>query len=166
MLILLWVSLLASLWAVAAGAAAEPATVYRWVDKKGQVHFGDSVPSEYQQVAKPVAVQATVPSVEAQRQAQDRAAALLANARRTSVAGAASAASASVGPAAAPAASPKRPAQGPNESSDCDTWRRLYQESLECFGPYRTTRGATKAEAFDHCTPVAEPPQRCGRGTP
>lgn len=44
-------SLLLALFALQAGAAAqqEPSgkKVYRWVDKNGQVHYGDSVPVEY-----------------------------------------------------------------------------------------------------------------------
>jgi len=44
-------SLLLALFALQAGAAArqEPGgkKVYRWVDKNGQVHYGDSVPVEY-----------------------------------------------------------------------------------------------------------------------
>ena len=37
------------LLALAAGSAAgeEKQKLYRWVDKQGQVHYGDSVPAEY-----------------------------------------------------------------------------------------------------------------------
>jgi ABC-type sugar transport system substrate-binding protein len=160
------VVLLVSLLALVARADAEGATVYRWVDKQGKTHFGDSVPSEYAQVAKPVPVRAAAPTVEEQRQARERAAALLAKARGIGAASPASASSASAAApsARAPSVAPKRPVNGPDEQTDCDTWRRLYRESLDCFGPYRTARGSTKAEAFEHCTPVDEPPERCGRG--
>ena len=43
-------SLLLALFALQAGAAAPPPSgkkLYRWVDKNGQVHYGDSVPAEY-----------------------------------------------------------------------------------------------------------------------
>jgi hypothetical protein len=42
-------ALLLALFALQAGAAAQQSgkKVYRWVDKNGQVHYGDSVPAEY-----------------------------------------------------------------------------------------------------------------------
>jgi hypothetical protein len=40
-------ALLLALVAANAGAASEQQKVYRWVDKNGQVHYGDSVPAEY-----------------------------------------------------------------------------------------------------------------------
>lgn len=43
-------ALLLALFALQAGAAAaqsEKKKLYRWVDKHGQVHYGDSVPAEY-----------------------------------------------------------------------------------------------------------------------
>ena len=42
-------ALLLALFALQAGAAAQQPgkKVYRWVDKNGQVHYGDSVPAEY-----------------------------------------------------------------------------------------------------------------------
>ncbi len=70
---------------------------------------------------------------------------------------------------AAPASRPvgKRPAQVPNDRTDCETWQRLYFESIECFGPYRTVRGGIKPEAFDRCNLVPEPrPDRCRLRSP
>jgi len=40
-------ALLLALFAANAVAAEEKQKVYRWVDKNGQVHYGDSVPAEY-----------------------------------------------------------------------------------------------------------------------
>lgn len=56
----------------------------------------------------------------------------------------------------------KRPAELVTETTSCPTWWRLYDESGECFGPYRTARGATKAEAFDVCNVVLSPEPKCG----
>lgn len=36
-------------------------------------------------------------------------------------------------------------------------------DSQDSFAPFRTVRGVTKAEAFDFCNPVPEPPTQCGR---
>jgi hypothetical protein len=56
----------------------------------------------------------------------------------------------------------KRPARVPDENTDCETWQRLYFESIDCFGPYRTVRGGIKPEAFERCNEVPEPPvSRC-----
>jgi Domain of unknown function (DUF4124) len=153
--------------ALAFASAAPAATIYRWVDKAGKTHFGDTVPSEYRNVAKPIENKVTAPSAEEQRQAIERAA--QASKPASSAVGAASAASAASAPkrtAVADAPTPKRPPQAPTENTNCQTWLLLYLESLDCFGPYRTVGGATKAEAFEHCTPVIEPPPRCARNAP
>jgi hypothetical protein len=143
-------------------AVAGAATIYRWTDDKGKTHFSDVVPQRYQKSAKPVDLPATTPTSEQQRQAIEQAAKDKARAAKSSSNEQVREAPAPASAASAPA-SAKRPPVAPNENTDCTTWRRLYQESLECFAPYRTTRGSTKAEAFDRCTPVDEPPVRCGR---
>ena len=43
-----------SLFLAAPGVAAETQKLYRWVDKDGVVHFGDSIPPEYAEVEKQV----------------------------------------------------------------------------------------------------------------
>jgi hypothetical protein len=48
------------------------------------------------------------------------------------------------------------------DETDCPTWWRLYDDSIECFGPYRTTRGAIKVEGFDVCNVVQSPEPKCG----
>ena len=140
------------------------AAVYRWVDDQGKVHYAEVVPQRYQGVAKQVGAAANEPSAEQHRDALARAeqekakAAEMAAERHRPPANVPSAASA----AAASAPVGKRPAQLPNDESDCKTWQRLYMESIECFGPFRTARGATKPEAFAVCNVVAEPPpSRC-----
>jgi hypothetical protein len=146
------------------GAAASAATVYRWVDERGEVHYSEVVPERYRKTARPIDTTVGQPSTEQQSEALARA-----QKERARAAAAASAAAnqsrppadaaPSVSPASRPAA--KRPAQIPDEQTDCETWQRLYVESAECFGPYRTARGATKPEAFDVCNVVQEPPSRC-----
>ncbi|WP_413785880.1 DUF4124 domain-containing protein [Aquabacterium sp.] len=138
-------------------SVAEAATVYRWVDDRGQVHYSDAVPERYRSRAQPVQPPAAEPTPaqrnEALERAQDEKAKALA--RPISPVGA----PASAPPAsAASAPATKRPAQVPNEQTDCETWQRLYMESLACFGPYRTVRGGVKPEAFEVCNVVPEPP--------
>jgi Domain of unknown function (DUF4124) len=150
------VATLAALGLLAA-AAAKAATVYRWVDEQGKVHYAEVVPERYRGVAKPLAAAADEPTAEQRREALERARREKAGAGTATTDRAAAPAS-----AAASAAAAKRPAQLPNDRTDCETWQRLYMESLECFGPYRTVRGATKPEAFEVCNVVPEPPPtRC-----
>ncbi len=134
------------------------ATVYRWEDEQGRIYYSETVPPQYQGVAKPVDVPAE-PTAEQRRAALERA-------QKDK----AKAAAIQVLPPQLPASTPKtaarpivkRPAQLPTDNTDCDTWQRLYEESMACFGPFNTVGGGMKQEAFDACNEVAEPPSsRC-----
>lgn len=144
-------------------AAAAAATVYRWTDEQGKVHYAEVVPQRYRSVARPLGPLADVPTAEQLQQAQERAgrdmarAASIQTARDLAPSDAASAAPAST-------RATRRPTQVPDEQTDCDTWQRLYVESVECFGPYRTVRGGIKPDGHDACNVVPEPPP--GRCTP
>lgn len=142
-------------------SAAIAATVYRWVDDQGKVHYSDVVPERYRSKAKPVNRPIAEPTPEQQGEALKRAQSERAKALEPSI----SPSSPLVSPQPASAASEpprKRPVQIPTEQTDCETWQRLYMESIECFGPYRTVRGGIKPEAFEACNVVPEPPPtRC-----
>jgi hypothetical protein len=143
-----------------ASAAATAATVYRWVDDQGKVHYSEVVPQRYQKTARPIDASAGQPNAEQQREAIERAQKEKARAASATISQDRSPTSAaSAARASQPAA--KRPTHIPDEQTDCETWQRLYLESADCFGPYRTVRGATKPEAFDVCNVVPEPPPRC-----
>ena len=141
--------------------SAHATTVCRWVDEKGRTQVSGVVPAKYRESATCNDSSEYEPSPQQRRQAQeqaakDKAAATASQARRD----AASVPSVAAGP---PSATPaKRPAQGVSDTTDCETWRRLYQESVDCFAPFRTTRGATKPEAFEACTPIPSPELKCG----
>ena len=142
-------------------STAVASAVYRWVDDRGQVHYSDVVPERYRSKAKPVQPPATEPTPEQRSEALERAQSERAKALAREVRPGDDPASAPPASAAS-APSRKRPAQVPDEKTDCDTWQRLYQESLECFGPYRTVRGGVQPEAFEACHVVREPPPtRC-----
>jgi len=141
------------------------ATIYRWIDDQGKTHYSEQVPQQYQQAARPLAPGAADPTPAQRQGAQARAA--LDKRRAAEIGRPASQPILAPTPAVAASAPPvKRPAHAPNADTSCETWARLYQESLDCFGPYRTTRGATRPEAFDHCTPVDEPASRCRQTLP
>ena len=146
---------------ILAGAlACHGAVFYRWVDENGRTHVSDVVPEKYKKSATRIeSGQYEVPP-ERKQQAQEQAAREKAFAEE-----AAKRRESAPVPASAPSASkptaPKRPAQGVTASTDCETWRRLYRESIECFDPYRTARGV-KPEAFEKCTEIPDPKPKCG----
>lgn len=148
----------ATLLAFPAGVATA-ATIYRWTDDDGRTHYGDVVPERYQHHAKPISPPATDPTSEQKRESLERA--KKERNQAESIQKSREAVSPPVSPDQATTKS-KRPPQAPTPDTDCETWQRLYRESVDCFGPYRTVRGATRPEAFDVCTPVDEPPpSRC-----
>lgn len=145
--------------ALMSSSGAFATVVYRWVDEHGRTHVSDVVPDKYRRSAKPVNLGSYEPSPENRQQAEEQAARDKAAAARAPTAQAekpSQAASAVSAPAT------RRPAQGVDSKTDCATWRRLYQESLACFGPYRTANGGIKPEAFDACTVIPSPDLQCG----
>jgi hypothetical protein len=146
-----------------AQSSVEAATIYRWTDDQGKTHYSEIVPEKYQKTAKALSPDTSSPTAEQQREAQERLAREKIRAAETERT------SSKPGSQPVPASSTpitRRPTQVPDERTDCETWARLYKESLDCFGPYRTARGATREEAFTHCTPVDEPPTRCRQRLP
>jgi len=135
--------------------------IYRWVDETGRTHVSDVVPEKYRKSATRIDSSSSEISPEQRQQAERAAAKNKALAEEAATRRQSASAVQPSTTATRPAAS-KRPAQGVTEATDCETWRRLYKESMECFGPFRTTTGATKAEAFDQCNPIPSPELKCG----
>lgn len=135
------------------------ATVYRWVDDEGKTHYSETVP-HYRRTAEAIDAPANNPTAEQRREAlmraqkeKDAAAAIDADKQRFP---------SSPQPASS-AQKPvvKRPTETPSSQTSCETWQRLYEESMACFGSFRTEHGSTQ-EAFEICNVVAEPPiDRC-----
>lgn len=137
--------------------------ICRWKDDSGRTHLSEQVPDQYRKLAVCTDSKQYELSPEQQRAADLRAD--QARARAASAAAARPAAPASGALRAAAAASgpvARRPAEAVTEDTDCATWWRLYDESAECFGPFRTTRGATRVEAFDVCNVIQSPEPKCG----
>ena len=143
-----------------AAAAAADTTVYRWVDENGRVHYSEIVPERYRAAARPITLPAAPPSAQPLRDTPGRGSAgKPASAAEPAAPTRPPVASASSAP---PRPAAKRPARVPDENTDCETWQRLYFESIECFDPYRTVGGGIKPEAFERCNQVPEPPvNRC-----
>lgn len=142
-------------------SAVNATVIYRWVDENGRTHVSDTVPENYKKSATRMDSREFEVSPGRRKQAEasaarEKALAEEAAKRRRSVQ-----ASAPIFGASTPATR-KRPAQGVTESTDCETWRRLYRESQECFGSYRTAQGGIKAEASEICKPIPSPEPKCG----
>jgi hypothetical protein len=136
--------------------------ICRWVDEKGRTQIADAVPDRYASVATctdPKQYELIPGQLRdaAQRQAAERSKAL--RDRVKSPKKVASSASRPMGAASQPRA--KRPGEVVNDATDCATWWRIYDESGECFGPYKTLRGI-RPEAFDNCNEVPSPEPKCG----
>lgn len=151
----------ASLTLLPAPSAATP--LCRWVDETGRTQISDVVPEKYRRTASCPDSQAYQLTPEQRQEAERRAADETARAGRQATATpTAQESSASAAAAAASRPAAKRPTEAVDDSTDCATWWRIYDESAECFGPFRTTRGGIKPEAFDRCNVVPSPEVKCG----
>lgn len=157
-----WLSPVAiALWLVSTGADATP--ICRWVDESGRTQIAEVVPERYRKVAVCTDSQKYELSPEQLRAAEQRVAEDKHRARKAAAQAPSDRASgAPRPPRAASQAGAKRPTEVVTADTDCTTWWRIYEESVLCFGPYRTTRGATKPEGFDRCNVVASPESKCG----
>jgi hypothetical protein len=150
-----------ALWLLSTAADATP--ICRWVDESGRTQIAEVVPERYRKVAVCTDSQKYELSPEQLRAAEQRVAEDKDRARKAAAQVPSGRASGSPPPPrAASQAGAKRPTEVVTADTDCTTWWRIYEESVLCFGPYRTTRGATKPEGFDRCNVVASPESKCG----
>ena len=144
-------------------ASVQATSLCRWVDESGRTQIAEVVPETYKRVAVCTDSQTYELSPEQLRAAEKRVADDKAMAREAAAKPPSDLTSSAPRPArAASQAGAKRPTEVVTADTDCTTWWRIYDESVECFGPYRTTRGATKPEGFDRCNVVASPEPKCG----
>jgi hypothetical protein len=143
------------------GAAAR--SICRWVNENGRAQIAEVVPEKYRAVAICTDSQKYELSPAQRQAAEQRVAEDRARARQAAARAPADRAPNAARPArSASQAGAKRPAEVVTDATDCPSRWRIYDESVACFGPYRTTRGATKVEGFDQCNVVASPEPRCG----
>jgi hypothetical protein len=135
-------------------------SICQWVDKNGKVQFSDVVPETYRSIVTCTHTPTT------ETPADQRAAGEKSKKRRDNSSPPATAASTVASPQS-PASKPaaKQPVERVTDSTDCKTWRRLFDESGACFSPFRTARGGIKAEAFAACNEVPNPEAKCGPQT-
>lgn len=143
--------LLAYVLAVFASAYSYGDEIYKWIDDKGQTHYGNSKPRSQNSVAEKVELRASIvdsPHLESVDQhlrgnaqpgdkpksVSDTANAAPVNANGTST--------------------------GDKKSTCEEEWEK-YRESLDCVAPYRTALGGIKEEVTQHCTIVKQPLDLC-----
>ena len=145
------------LGSVVVSGALKAADIYRWVDDQGRTHLSDVVPDRYRDSAVRVEPHAPQPTPEQQREAQERA-------ERDRLRSTAPEPAPPTGPTtvAVPAPPAKRPADSVTATTSCETWWRLFRESQDCFGAFRTVSGGIKPEAFERCNEIPNPEPRCG----
>jgi hypothetical protein len=136
--------------------------ICRWVDDKGRTQIADVVPDRYASVATCTDSKQHELTPDQQRAAAQRKASDQSKARSDIAKPPKKTASSPSRPMAA-ASQPivKRPKEVVTDTTDCATWWRIYDESGECFGPYKTLRGI-RPEAFDNCNEVPSPEPKCG----
>ncbi len=137
--------------------------ICRWVNNGGRTQMASVVPDKYKAVANCTDSQAYELSAEQRLAAEQAAARNKARARAAAARPPAVKAARAESPApAAVRTDLKRPQEVITDSTDCKAAWRIYAESVECFGPYRTAPGATRPEGFDRCKVVISPESRCG----
>jgi hypothetical protein len=134
--------------------------IYRWVDEQGRTQWSDVVPEKYRSSATRLDTRHYELTPEQQREAEERAARERARAPNLPEPPATPAPKSAAPSVPAPVV--KRPVEQVTESTDCETWWRLYRESQDCFGPFHTVGGGLKPEAFDHCNEIPSPELKCG----
>ncbi len=137
-------------------------SICRWVDEKGHTQIADVVPHKYAGVATCAETEQYELTADQRREAEQRRAAERSKVRADNAKPpkkTASSATRAMDAASQPGA--KRPSEAVTDATDCPTWWRIYDESSECFGPFKTLHGI-KPEAFDKCNEVPSPEPKCG----
>ena len=145
---------------------AKSTSICRWIDQSGRTQMSDVVPEQYKQSASCSDSRKYELSPDQQHEAEQRAVDVDRSLRPELAEPPAPVASSAPAAPAAPAIGSwpgaKRPAEIITDATSCPTRWRIYDEAIACFGPYRTTRGATKPEGFDRCNDIPSPEIKCG----
>lgn len=131
---------------------AQGADVYRWVDDKGKVHYGDAVPEGSGQQSKKIDLPDSAITDKQRAEAEARAAK-----EKASLAAMPPRDKPKEGDASTPAAPPGKQASAGSGKDTCAERKKKYMDSADCFAPYKMANGTTREEAFKHCTVVIEP---------
>ena len=142
------------LMSLAATSVAEAADVYRWTDHQGKTHVSDRPPERHKGKVRRDHYK-THKLTEGQRE-EAKSRALAEKSLRDRVVHVPPVVPVDLGADDEPMPDESR------QETECERMTRLYRESEACFAPYKLWNGATRAEAFQHCTVVVEPSIKCG----
>lgn len=133
------------------------AEMYKWVDDKGKVHFGDSVPVKYQQKADTLNT-FKGPTDQQKSEAQQAAARTKALAHEYQYRSAEKQAVETMQRAQeAEASGEKKQASSKTGKKGCAQKLKRFHDSSSCFNNYRNANGSLKAAAYKKCKNVSRP---------
>jgi len=142
--------------------AAHADGIFRWVDERGKVHYGSSVPEKYRYRAKKLESE-DPDDLKARKQAAEERLA------KEKEAGDAMRPPTAEADATKPAAAPAKPAAAPGARSSlssadpacAEIWNQ-YLASVQCFASFTVRNGSVKPEAYKKCATLNQP-QECTR---
>lgn len=133
--------------------------ICRWVDESGRQHVSDLVPDAFKNIATCTDSRQYAISADQQKEVEKNSPTASGKSSRAT---AEPPKGSELGTRPPPPPNAKLPVEVVTATTDCQTWWRIYDESSACFGPYRTTRGGVRPEAFDKCNDIPSPELKCG----
>ncbi len=145
----------ALLSALLISSVAHGGEIYKWKDKDGQVHFGDSSTQAKMQNSEKVQLNGTTVTATQHKEAEE-----IATRNKLQAAD-----KQNTTPATSPPVGSTQTSQNISPSKrkekECrKEWRR-YKESQDCFAPYAINGGGVRGDAYEHCADVRQPTQYC-----
>jgi hypothetical protein len=131
--------------------------IYKWKDKDGKTHFGDSSFQGKIQNSEKVKLTGTNITAAQRREAEEVAARNKVRAADKPIA--LPDAVSAVSDASTQTSQTISPSQ--KKKNECQEAWRMFKESQECFGQYALTNGGVNGLAFQHCVEVRQPAELC-----
>jgi len=137
--------------------AAHANEIFRWVDERGKVHYGGSVPEKYRYRAKKIESE-NADDLKARREEAE------ARLARDKAGGDARRPQAGEPDTAKPIAAPAKPAAAPGpvgslssyDPACAERWNQ-YLASVQCFANFVNRNGSVRPEAYKNCTTLNQP---------
>lgn len=126
------------------------AGIYKWIDESGTVHYGDTVPDKYKASAteEPELIDTlTGPERAEAIRGREKAREIMERDPLTEEPASDTSSETTV-----------LDTDEDSRKAACQQQWQKYNESLECFAPYRNALGGVKAEAYNYCVEVTKPP--------
>ena len=137
--------------------AAQADEIFRWVDEKGKVNYGTSVPEKYRDKGRKLESESPDDLKARRRDAEARVAREKAAAEATGKpqTGESNSAKTAAVPAKSASAAPKAKQLG-SDATCAELWNE-YKASIDCFAPYVRGNGTVQPEGFEKCPTIKQP---------